>query len=212
MADCGFENPFALQSVRIAHFLEDSWTDGHTVDKRKGAKAQRRSRFGIGIPSLRLCALATLRWKIFLIRKIRGSIPSVAAGRVVFFAFFAVKSAFRTPRSAEERRNHGWTRMNTDGKTFSLSAFIRVHPRFKSAIRPVLRSFSGGGNPPSFAKASAFAGPTADRTEGRQSAIESRLDGVSPYRGRQFLPGWQIKALSWAASRVIYLISVAIKH
>jgi hypothetical protein len=92
MADCGFENPFALQSVRIAHFLEDSWTDGHTVDKRKGAKAQRRSRFGIGIPSLRLCALATLRWKIFLIREIRGSIPSVAAGRAGPYAPFCGKS------------------------------------------------------------------------------------------------------------------------
>ena len=44
---------FVLQSLRIAHVCEDSKTDGHAVIN---AKAQRRSRFGIGIPSLRLCS------------------------------------------------------------------------------------------------------------------------------------------------------------
>ena len=43
--------------------------------------------------------------------------------------------AIRNPQSAMEKTNHGWTRMDTDGKHFSLSAFISVHPRFKSAIR-----------------------------------------------------------------------------
>jgi hypothetical protein len=57
-------------------------------------------------------------------------------------------------------------------------------------IRPVLRSFSEGGNPPSFAKPSAFAWPstfagptvdrTADRTEGRQSAISNAAARLHP--------------------------------
>ena len=43
-----------------------------------------------------------------------------------------------------------------------------VNPQ--SPIRHVLRSFSEGGNPPSFAEPSTFAGPMVDGTEGRQSA------------------------------------------
>jgi len=41
----------------------------------------------------------------------------------------------QSPQSAMEKTNHGWTRMDTDGMHFSLFAFIRVHLRFKSAIR-----------------------------------------------------------------------------
>jgi len=69
-------------------------------------------------------------------------------------------------------------------KLFSLLPLFS--PVQKSAIRPVLRSFSEGGNPPSFAVP----------TEGRQSAIRNR----------------PIKALSLAASRVISFNSVVNKH
>jgi transcription-repair coupling factor (superfamily II helicase) len=66
----------------------------------------------------------------------------------------------------------------------------------KSAIRPVLRSFSEGGNPPSFAKPSSFAGPSEDKTEGRQSAIHpplpSTLSATAGTPSPLFYPSWEV--------------------
>ena len=108
---------FAPLQEKVLHFRRDFTTDytDYTDGKRK-----------------RKCGKQDLFIRV--IRVIRGSILWLRLCRSVFFAFFAVKSPFRILQSAEAKRNHGWTRMNTDGKTFSLSAFIRgSNPQF--AIR-----------------------------------------------------------------------------